>query len=102
MKYLFYLIFSKIGIIFSDTGRLQLQSALSAFTKAKNEINMAIDCELKTIGKIEENLENAKKKFEQTQKYLDEQNKDHLKIWNDSRKYLEKIEDFLKIDIDSK
>lgn len=100
MKYIFYLIFSKIGIVFSGSGRSRLRSALSAFTKAQDELQMAMTHELKTINKTGNKLKRAKKAFEKKEKDLSDKTKAHEKTRKESMVYFNKIQNFLKIDED--
>jgi len=101
MKYLFYLIFSKVGIIFSGSGRLRLNSALSTFTKAKEELYIAIDHELQSIKKNDVAILRVREEFKRKEKKLSERTEEHIKTHKESSAYLTKIEDFLRIDEDS-
>jgi len=100
MKYLFYLIFSKIGFVFSGSGKARLESALSAFTKAQKELQTAISHEEKTVQKANDDLEKERKKFEEKEKNLKELSALHRKIKARSDAYLSKIENFLSIEDD--
>lgn len=98
MKYLFYLIFSKIGIVFSGSGSSRLNKAISAFTEAQKELRVAAQHELKSINKKDAQLAKAKKEFEKKEKKLKDQTEAHKTTRKQSLKYIDKIEKFLDID----
>jgi len=96
--YIFYLLFSKIGIVFPGSGKSRLNSALSAFTKAQEELRIAIDCELRSVQKTDESLKKAREEFKRKEEKLTKQSEDHLVIRNQSLAYLNKIENFLNVE----
>ena len=98
--YVFYWFFSKVGIVFSGSGRSRLSSALSAFTKAQDELQTAIKHEKKTIKKADDNLEKARKEFEKKKKELEKKSNEHDHLRAQSEAYLKKIDNFLSIDDD--
>lgn len=98
MKYIFYLLCSKLGIVFSGSGRCRLNSALSAFTTAQKELKTAIDHELQTIKSKDKALEKARKEFRIKEKLLTEQTQVHMKTRKESLVYLNKIDAFLNVD----
>lgn len=98
MKYIFYLMFSKIGIILSGSGKLRLANAMTTFTKAKSELNVSIKHEMVMEKKKNEALEKARKEFEKRERVLTNEVKEHMNTRNMSLAYLKKIDDFLNID----